>query len=121
MKTLLITSMLLCSFIAFSQDKVLLEYAEDIEFYALKEFEQSMTDPEGELFLFGQENSIKGEYTFKVSIGLKNKVTSVFVKERKGGDVPMQNSVKDAVMEFKFSTFKVPKGKYYNVVYTFKY
>lgn len=121
MKTLLITLILGIAFTAYSQDKVLLEFTEDIEAYALKEFEQSMTSSEGDLYLFGQENRIEGEYTFKVSIGLKNKVTSVFVKERIGGDISMQNMVKDAVMEFKFETFKVPKGKYYNVVYTFKF
>ena len=121
MKTLLITLFLILSISAISQDKVLLEYAEDIEIYASREFEQSMKGPEGELYLFGQENLIEGEYTFKVSIGLKNKVTSVFVKERNGGDISMQNILKDAVMEFKFKTFKVPKGKYYNVIYTFKF
>ena len=121
MKTLLITLMFITTLTSYSQNKVLLEFAEDIETYATKEFDQSVTNPEGDLYLFGQENNITGEYTFKVSIGLKNKVTSVFVKERKGGNISMQNIVKDAVMEFKFETFKVPKGKYYNVIYTFKF
>lgn len=121
MKTLIFISAILIAFATYGQDKVLLDKAEDIAIYSAKEFEQAMMATEGELYLFGQEFGIKGEYTFRISIGLKNKVTSVFVIERKGGDIPMQNKVKDAVKEFKFITFKVPKGKHYNVEYTFKF
>lgn len=121
MKTLVFISAILIAFTSYGQDKVLLDQAEDISEYSAKEFELAMMAPEGELYLFGQEFGIKGEYTFKISVGLKNKVTSVFVIERKGGDIPTQNKVKDAVKEFKFITFKVPKGKHYNVEYTFKF
>ncbi len=115
--------MILCCFLAFStyaQKKVLVETQEEVEALAIKDLERAMTGPEGELFLFGKENTIEGEYTFKLSLGDKGKVTSIFVIERVGGDIPMQNKVKDAAKEFRFS-FKLPKGKYFKIQYTFKF
>ena len=104
-----------------AQNKVLLDRAEDIEKAASDEFKLAMEAPEGSLYQFGQEFNIQGTYTFKVSIGDKNKVTSVFVLEREGGEIKMQNKVKDAIKDFKFDTFKVPKGKHYNIKYTFNF
>lgn len=104
-----------------AQKKAVLDQVEEIEKAATKEFEIAMKAPEGSLFLFSQELSIEGTYAFKISIGDKNKVTSVFVLEREGGDIPMQNKVKDAVKDFKFDSFKVPKGKHYNIKYTFNF
>lgn len=121
MKYLLIFTSLFFAFQLSAQQKVILDQAEDIERMASKEFEMAMAQPEGSLYLFGQENSIEGVYTFKISIGDKNKVTSVYVLEREGGDIPMQNKVKDAIKEFKFDSFKVPKGKHYNIKYTFQF
>jgi hypothetical protein len=121
MKYLLLLASLLLFINISAQQKVLLDQVEDIERMASQEFEMAMAQPEGSLYLFGQENSIKGVYTFKISIGDKNKVTSVFVLEREGGDIPMQNKVKDAIKEFMFDSFKVPKGKHYNIKYTFQF
>lgn len=104
-----------------AQNKVLLDRLEDIEKAASNEFKLAMTPPEGSLYQFGQEFNIQGTYTFKISVGEKNKVTSVFVLEREGGEIKMQNRVKDAVKDFKFDTFKVPKGKHYNIKYTFNF
>lgn len=104
-----------------AQNKAVLDQVEEIEKAVTKEFEIAMQAPEGSLFLFSQELSIEGAYTFKISIGDKNKVTSVFVLEREGGDIRMQNKVKDAVKDFKFDSFKVAKGKHYNIKYTFNF
>lgn len=121
MKYLLIFTSLFFVVQLSAQQKVLLDQVEDIELMASQEFKIAMAQPEGSLYLFGQEYSIEGVYTFKISIGDKNKVTSVFVLEREGGDIPMQNKVKDAIKEFKFDSFKVPKGKHYNIKYSFKF
>ncbi len=120
MKYLFFISALLLTVNAFSQKKVLYDKAEDVKKMAAKDFEKAMSVPDGELYLFATENEITGKYTFKISIGLKNKVTSVFVQEREGGNISMQNKVKDAVKAFEFS-FKVPKGKHYNMIYTFNF
>jgi len=121
MKYLLVIISLLFAVQLSAQQKVLLDQVEDIERMAAQEFKVAMSEPEGSLYLFGQENNIEGIYTFKISIGEKNKVTSVFVIERKGGDIPMQNKVKDAIKDFKFDSFKVPKGKHYNIKYSFQF
>ena len=100
---------------------MLLDRVEDVEKAASEEFVSAMTPPEGSLHVFGQEFNIQGSYAFKISVGDKNKVTSVFVLEREGGEIKLQNKVKDAVKDFKFDTFKVPKGKHYNIKYTFNF
>ena len=104
-----------------AQKKVLLDRSEDIEKAASDEFKLAMTPPEGSLYIFGQDHNIQGVYAFKISVGDKSKVTSVFVLDREGGEIKMQNRVKDAVKDFKFNTFKVPKGKHYNIKYTFNF
>ncbi|MCF6169520.1 MAG: hypothetical protein L3J66_00895 [Bacteroidales bacterium] len=102
------------------EKKPLIESKEKVKATAIKEFNQSMTDPEGELHLFGVENNIKGEYHFKVTLGDRGKVISVFVISRKGADIPSQNKVKDAVKAFRFH-FKLPKNKDYSFEHTFKF
>jgi hypothetical protein len=121
MKYLILLLICLLTLNLSSQNKALLDHTEDIEKAASDEFKLAMTPPEGSLYQFGQEFSIQGTYTFKISVGDKNKVTSVFVLKREGGEIKMQNKVKDAVKDFKFSTFKVPKGKHYNIKYTFNF
>ena len=79
-----------------------------------------MTGPEGELYLFGVANNLKGEYIFKVTLGDRGKVTTVFVISREGDDIPSQNKLKDAVKTFRFS-FKLPKNKDYSFNHKFKF
>ena len=100
--------------------KPLIESREEVKKAAIKEFNLSMTGPEGELYLFAVENNIKGEYNFKVTLGDKGRVTSIFVISREGGDIPSQNKVKDAVKAFRFN-FKLPKNKNYSFEHTFKF
>ena len=79
-----------------------------------------MSGPEGELYLFGIENKIEGTYDFKVTLGDRGKVVSIFVLSRDGGSIQMQNKVKDAVKATRFN-FKLPKNKDYSLKYTFKF
>ena len=79
-----------------------------------------MSGPEGELYLFGQENNIQGSYDFKVTIGDKRRVTSIFALNREEGSIQMQNKLKDAVKQTKFS-FKLPKDKDYSLEYKFSF
>ena len=111
---------LLVSLNVFSQKKQLIESKEEVEKMASAEFKESMSGPEGELFLFGEENNIEGTYDFKVTVGDRGKVVSIFVLNREGGSIPMQNLVKDAVKATRFS-FKVPKDKSYSLEYKFKF
>ena len=103
-----------------AQKKPLVESKKEVETLASKEFDMAMTPPEGSLYLFGLENSIKGEYTFKVTLGDRGKVVSIFVVSKEGGDIPSQNKVKDAVRAFKFN-FKLPKDKNFSFEYKFKF
>ena len=120
MKHLIILISMLLATSAFAQKKPLIESKEEVEAFAKKEFDLAMKAPEGELYLFGVENNIKGEYFFKVTVGDRGKVTSVFVISREGGDIPSQNKVKDAVKAFRFN-FKLPKNKDYSFEHKFKF
>jgi len=103
-----------------AQKKKLIESHETVKTEAKKAFEAAMKSPDGSLYLFGEENKIKGEYHFKITLGDKGKVVSVYVVERKDGDIPSQNKLKDAVKDFRFD-FKLPKNKNYSLNYTFKF
>lgn len=120
MKNILLIAALLFTITTFAQKKVLLESKEDVERMASAEFESSMKGPEGALFLFAQENNIEGTYSFKVTLGDRGKVVSIFVLDREGGSINMQNIVKDAVKATKFN-FKLPKNKDYSLEYKFKF
>ena len=103
-----------------AENKPLVESQEEVQKLASADFEKSMSAPDGELYLFGQANHIEGTYKFKVTLGDKGRVTSIFVIGREGGSIQMQNKVKDAVKETKFS-FKLPKNKDYSLEYKFSF
>jgi hypothetical protein len=102
------------------EKKPLIESKKEVVEAAKNEFKAAMTAPEGELYLFAVEHNIKGVYTFKITLGDKGKVTSIFVISREGGDIPSQNKVKDAVKAFRFN-FKLPKNKDYSFEHKFKF
>ena len=104
----------------FAQKKQLVESKEEVETLAKQEFDMAMKAPEGSLYLFGIENNIKGEYSFKITLGDRGKVVSVFAQGNEGGDIPSQNKVKDAVKAFKFN-FKLPKDKNFSLEHKFKF
>jgi hypothetical protein len=120
MKLIILVIAIVISSTTFAQKRQLVESKEEVETLAAKEFELAMSPPEGELYLFGIENEIKGEYTFRITLGDRGKVVSVFAKGNKGGDILSQNKVKDAVKDFKFN-FKLPKDKNFTLHHIFKF
>jgi len=124
MKAVLISLFVIVSVSAFAQKpkKVLVESQADVVDYATKELDLSMEGPEGELFLLGQKLEIKGKYTYDLTVKDKGNVASVFAVGNEGGDIKSQNKIKDfLILEFKFKTFKTPKGNRYKFRYIFKY
>jgi hypothetical protein len=119
MKNLLILICTILTVSAFSQKKVLIEDPEKVMAEAIAEIEEAMKAPEGEIYLFVQENNIKGSYDFDITLREKGEVASVFVRGNEGGTIKMQNSFKDFIKELKFN-FKMPKGKSYKFNYVFK-
>ncbi|RLD43496.1 MAG: hypothetical protein DRI88_10780 [Bacteroidetes bacterium] len=103
-----------------AQKKPLIEDRDKVAKRASETFKASMEAPEGELYLFGKENNITGSYDFKITLGDKGKVVSIFVLNREGGSIKMQNMVKDAVKETRFD-FKLPKNKDYSITYKFNF
>lgn len=120
MNTILLIATLLISFQLSAQKGEQLEIKEEVIKQACAELDQAMTPPEGELYKFGQKYKITGEYTLDITIRNKGEVVSVFISDKKNGNIPSQNSLKDKVMDFKFS-FKMPKNKDYKFSYIFKF
>lgn len=98
----------------------LIELKEKVIKQATLELDQALTPPEGDLYKFAQKNQITGEYTLQLTIRNKGQVVSVFVADKKDGNIPSQNSLKDKILDFQFS-FKMPKNKDYKFNYTFKF
>jgi hypothetical protein len=103
-----------------AQKPEIIESKEEVIKQASLELDLAMTPPEGTLFKFGQKYRITGEYTLDITIRNKGDVVSVFVADKKDGNIPSQNSLKDKILDFKFS-FKMPKNKDYKFSYTFKF
>jgi hypothetical protein len=104
----------------YAQKPELIELKEEVIKQATLELDQAMTSPEGLLYKFGQKYNISGEYTLSLTIRNKGQVVSVFVADKKDGNIPSQNSLKDQILDFQFS-FKMPKNKDYKFNYTFKF
>jgi len=104
----------------YAQKPELIESKDEVIKQATLEIEQALTPPEGELYKFAQKNNITGEYTLQITIRNKGQVVSVFVADKKDGNIPSQNSLKDKILDFQFS-FKMPKNKDYKFNYTFKF
>lgn len=116
----LIVVLLLISVTLRAQKPELIELKEEVIKRANLELEKAMTSPEGELYKFGQKNKISGEYTLNLTLRNKGQVVSVFVADKKEGNIPSQNALKDKLLDFQFS-FKMPKNKDYKLSYTFKF
>lgn len=116
MKRILIFTLILFSGICLKAQKTeIIESKEEVIKLATTELDQATTPPEGELYKFGQKYKITGEYTLDITIRNKGEVVSVFISDKKNGNIPSQNSLKDKVMDFKFS-FKMPKTRTTNSV-----
>lgn len=103
-----------------AQKRVLIEDKDEIIKQAIIELNNAMAAPEGTLYQFGQKNNITGEYTLQLTIRDKGQVVSVFVAEKKEGNIASQNRLKDQVLDMQFS-FKMPKNKDYKFNYVFKF
>ncbi|MCE1199301.1 MAG: hypothetical protein LWW85_10070 [Marinilabiliales bacterium] len=97
-----------------------LERMEEVTDQAKAELKRAMESPEGKLYLFGKKRHIVGEYTLQLTIRNKGEVVSVYVADRKGGDISSQNILKDKLLDFQFS-FRLPKNKDYKLSYTFNF
>lgn len=121
MKQLFIILLFLTSGISLlAQKPELIESKEEVIKQATLELDQAMASPEGSLYKFARKYNITGEYTLQLTIRNKGQVVSVFVADKKEGNIPSQNSLKDKVLDFQFS-FKMPKNKDYKFSYTFKF
>lgn len=121
MKKFIVTLLILASGITLQAQKPeLIELKEEVVKQASLELDQAMSQPEGALYKFGQKYHISGEYTLQLTLRNKGQVVSVFVADKKDGNIPSQNSLKDKMLAFQFS-FKMPKNKDYKFSYTFKF
>ena len=120
MRITIITLFALVAMQTFAQKKILLESKEEIIEQATTELNNAMQPPEGVLYLWKVENSIKGEYIIDITIREKGDIAAVFMAGSDGADIKMQNLVKDRIRLFEFS-FKMPKGKTYKFQYIFKF
>jgi hypothetical protein len=119
-KLLLILLLLISGTVLKAQKPELIESKEEVIKQATLELDQALTPPEGALYKFSQKYHLTGEYTLDITIRNKGEVVSVFVADKKDGNIPSQNSLKDKVMDFQFS-FKMPKNKDYKFSYIFKF
>ena len=119
-KSLLILFILISGITLKAQKPEIIESKEEFIKQAILELDQAMASPEGALYKFGQKYKILGEYTLQITIRNKGEVVSVFVADKKDGNIPSQNSLKDRILDFQFS-FKMPKNKDYKFSYTFKF
>jgi hypothetical protein len=117
---ILITIIILSGFGLKAQNRVLLEDKDEIIKQAILELDNEMTGPDGSLFKAGQKYKITGEYNLQLTIRDKGQIVSVFVADKKDGNIPSQNRLKDEVLALQFS-FKMPKNKDYKFNYTFKF
>lgn len=126
MKSLIATSLLLLIALALisvslkAQKPQLIELKDEVTKQATLELDQALTPPDGALYKFAQKAHLSGEYTMQLTLRNKGQVVSVFVQDKKDGNIPSQNSLKDRLMAFQFS-FKMPKNKDYKLSYTFKF
>jgi len=103
-----------------AQKPEIIELKEEVVKQATLDLDQALSPPEGEIYKFAQKYKLSGEYTLDITIRNKGEVVSVFVADKKNSNIPSQNSLKDKIMDFRFS-FKMPKNKDYKFSYTFKF
>ena len=120
MKSFILTILLFTGLLNFTEKRPVIHDKSEVIKRAISDFEKAMAAPKGELYLFGQKKNISGSYDFKITLGNRGMVISVFINNREGGTIKMQNMLKDAVKDIHFS-FKLPHNKKYTMEYTFKF
>ena len=74
----------------------------------------------GSLHEFKSKNQLQGTYSFTLTLQGKGEVVTVYVVDRAGGSIEMQNQLKNYMKGYKFP-FKMPKNKRYQFNYQFKF
>jgi hypothetical protein len=117
---LILTILFLTGFSSFSQKKELIEDKDLIIQRATVELDSAMAGPAGSIYLWAQQNPIRGEYIFDISIWEKGTITSVYAVGNNNGTIDSQNRLRSLLMNFQFN-FKMPKGKSYKFRYAFTF
>ena len=120
MKYLITILLMSCSFQLAAQKRVLIEDQDEIILQARSNIAMAFDNVDTKLFETHMSYPYVGRYVFKITIGNKFRVTSIYVEEREGGSIPEQNRLKDAVMDLTFD-FKMPKNKQYQFLYEFNF
>ena len=120
MKYVLTLIMITCAFQLSAQKKLLLEDQSEIIERAKANIAAAFEDVDTELYETHMSYPYVGRYVFKITIGNKFRVTSIYAEEREGGSIPEQNRLKDAVMDLTFD-FKMPKNKQYQFLHEFNF
>ena len=107
---LLLIALLLISVSTKAQKPPLIELKDEVIKQATLELDQAFTPPERSSYKFAQKAKLTGEYTMQLTLRNKGQVVSVFVQDKKNGNIPSQNSLKDRLLAFQFN-FKMPKNK----------
>ena len=120
MKTLVTFLFISMTISSFSQKKPLIERYEEVVKTATASLDEAMKGPDGVLFQVKTEIGLTGIYDFDITLHEKGEVATVFVNSREGGNIKMQNYLKDYLKDMKFG-FKMPKGKDYKFNYVFNF
>lgn len=108
---------ILFSFSVFAQKKYI-KNEEQAQEYINTELDNFMQSED--ITKFKEKNKITGTYKFEFVLYKNGKVESVNIVERKEGDIPSQNAVRNLVRSLKFK-IKMPKEHRFKVVYTFNF
>lgn len=115
--SLLICFILLSPFIK-AQKKPLYSNEEAVIEAAYLHLEES--EKNGELKEWAINNTPKGSYTMELTLRNKGEVATIRAIERKNGDIPTQNALKNFMKAYRFP-FKIPKEKSFKFKYEFNF
>jgi uncharacterized protein YaiI (UPF0178 family) len=120
MRLILLLLATFSSIAVLAQRKEVIVTTDEVIKRACLELDQAMSSPDGSLYKFGTKYNISGEYTLLLTLRDNGQVVSVFVQDKKDGNIASQNSLKDKLLDFQFN-FKMQKKKDYKLSYTFKF
>lgn len=103
---------------ASAQKREYLEDKDEIQRRAIGQMTAAL-QPEGVLYKAVMKEQLTGSYDMQISFGDKGNVQSVQVLDRRGGDIPSQNRLRQLVHGLRLSGIKLPKGKQYRIGHTF--
>lgn len=115
--TLLLLFVTTISFIQ-AQKKPFYNEEEEVIEAAYKNLDYNMK--EGIIKAWAEKTQPKGSYTLELTIKHKGEVVTVGTIDRKGGDIPTQNSLKNFMKNYRFP-FKMPKERSFKFNYEFQF